>query len=160
MINRTTITIDPGKSGAAAWRSPQNSIRSIKCPDTLRGIWDAVRGMRSLADVLDVPCKAFIEKQHAGAWNAQGERIQVGAKSMWTFSANYHSWQMALIGNGIPFEEVSPQAWMKLLGALPKEKKDRKNELKRQAQNMFPGEKVTLYNADALMMLHALRHRE
>ena len=42
---------------------------------------------------------------------------------------------------------------MKHLGALPKDKTARKNEIKRQMQARYPGIKITLSTSDALGIL-------
>ena len=46
---------------------------------------------------------------------------------------------------------------MKHYGSMPKEKKDRKNYLKQLAQQMYPDHKVTLYNADAILLANYIK---
>ena len=76
-----------------------------------------------------------------------------GVKSVWTFSANYATWQTALIAFKVPFIEVSPQKWMKVFGELPRDKKERKTAIKDRMQKMYPNIKVNLKNADALAIM-------
>ena len=52
---------------------------------------------------------------------------------------------------GIPTVHIRPIEWMKHY-TLPKDKKDRKNTLKVMAQDLYPTHKVTLWNADAIML--------
>ncbi len=136
------IAIDPGKSGAIAI-SQGGKTWTHNCPGTQREIWDLLDELAAYCKIEEV--KAIIEKVHS----MPGQ----GVKSVWTFSANYASWQMALIACDIPFEEVSPQSWMKKLGGLPSDKKARKNAIKDKMQKLYPKLKVTLSNSDALALL-------
>ena len=52
----------------------------------------------------------------------------------------------------MPYVQVSPNKWMKHFGAIPKEKKDRKNHIKHLAQQRFPDLKITLATSDAVLM--------
>jgi hypothetical protein len=62
---------------------------------------------------------------------------------------------MALTAAGIPFFDVTPQRWQKALGLLSREgesKTEHKNRMKGAAQQYFPGTKVTLKNADSILI--------
>jgi crossover junction endodeoxyribonuclease RuvC len=79
-----------------------------------------------------------------------------GVASSFKFGRGYGGLRMALIAAGIPFEEVTPQAWQKAL-AIPKRSKTEtpvqwKNRLKALAQQLYPDIKVTLKLADALLI--------
>ena len=67
-------------------------------------------------------------------------------------TANAGEWRAFLIAAEIPYVEVRPQEWQKYFGKLPKERTKRKNKLKRIAQKRFPSKKVTLANADAILL--------
>jgi len=54
---------------------------------------------------------------------------------------------------GVPFRQVAPQVWMKVCGALPKEKPDRKRAIREDMARRFPHLRVTLKTADALGIL-------
>ena len=86
-----------------------------------------------------------------------------GRSSLFKFGVNYGVW-LGLLHSKIghtprdlkQIVEVSPQKWMKFwenkIGEkLPKVKKDRKNKLKEIASN-YTSEKVTLWNADAILI--------
>ncbi len=79
-----------------------------------------------------------------------------GHMQAFRFGENFGVLQGLLAGLGIPYDFASPQAWQKRVGALPKEKGDRKNALKAFAQRRYPHLKVTLATADALAMLAVL----
>ncbi len=136
------IAIDPGWSGAVAFEI-DGKTWTVNCPDTQFEMFDILNSVKNGME--DNTVSAIIEKVHS--MPAQG------VKSVWSFSANYASWQMALIALKIPFKEVPPQKWMKALGNLPADKKLRKNCIKDQMQKKYPHIKVTLANADALGIL-------
>lgn len=83
--------------------------------------------------------------------------------AMFKFGVGYGGLRMALIACGIPFEEVTPQKWQKALGITPRDNKGNesksafKNRLKAKAQQLFPGEKITLAVADALLIAEYCR---
>lgn len=100
--------------------------------------------------------------------------------AMFKFGQSYGTLRMAAIGNGVDLSEVTPQAWQKALSIPPRRRhtgtaphvvtkgKNRgktiqkkvggesdtefKNRLKARAQELFPGVKVTLATADALLL--------
>ena len=135
------IGIDPGASGGLAMLHGDHAC-AIKMPQTEKDIWDWMANVAHLGPV------AVIEKVSA----MPGQ----GVTSMFTFGKGYGSLRMALIGNGIPFEEVTPQKWQKALGlggrAASGSKTAFKNHLKGKAQQYFPKLKVTLATSDALLL--------
>ena len=79
-----------------------------------------------------------------------------GVSSSFKFGKGYGFLRGCLIAAGIPFEEVTPQAWQKAL-EIPKKSKSEtkaqfKNRLKALAQQWFPDQLVTLKTADALLI--------
>jgi hypothetical protein len=70
-----------------------------------------------------------------------------------TFARHCGHIEAALYALGISTTQVSPSVWQKKLGALPKDKKDRKNAIKTMMATRHPHLKVTLANADALAMM-------
>ena len=64
-----------------------------------------------------------------------------------------------LVAARIPYVLVAPVTWQKHLdlpkrGRTPKGKAQHKRDLRDAAQALFPGRKVTLQTADALLMFH------
>jgi len=138
-----SIGIDPGVNGGVAiiddkWKD--KAIEAVKCPDTIK----------DMADYLNVHCYdniktlCIIEKVHS--FPGQGVR------SVFTFGKNYGQWLGILASHDIPYKEVPPQTWMKHYGAMPRDKGQRKRHLKHLAQSLYPSIKVTLYNADAILL--------
>ena len=142
------MSIDPGISGAMCLNI-DGKIVCHNCPDTQAEMADLVLEYKNLSIMNDCPIVGTIELVHS--------MTKQGVKSTWTFSANYASWQMALICNKIPFTEIRPKEWQKRLGGCPKDKKERKNYIKDKMQKAYPQLKVTLKNADALAMLWLMR---
>ena len=97
-------------------------------------------------------CYALLERVHA----MPGQ----GVVSMFTFGQYYGIW-WALKALSIPYETITPQAWMKVLSVPKKDKKETKPQFKRRlatnAQNQFPAEKITLQYADAFLIAEACR---
>ena len=138
-----SIGIDPGVNGGVAiiddkWKD--KAIEAVKCPDTIK----------DMADYLNVHCYdniktlCIIEKVHS--FPGQGVR------SVFTFGKNYGQWLGILASHDIPYKEVSPQTWMKHYGTMPRDRGQRKRHLKHLAQSLYPSIKVTLYNADAILL--------
>jgi hypothetical protein len=146
------IAIDPGANGGIAASHDGSAPVVMKMPETPKDIYDLLSGLCHAAGIIPehLPCKAIVEKV---GMHRQGNNASASCK----FARHCGHIEMALIALGIPFEEVTPQKWMKSLGAMPKEKKDRKNHIKDIAQRRFPAIKVTLWSADALgIMIHAM----
>ena len=138
-----SIGIDPGVNGGVAiiddkWKD--KAIEAVKCPDTIK----------DMADYLNVHCYdniktlCIIEKVHS--FPGQGVR------SVFTFGKNYGQWLGILASHDIPYKEVPPQTWMKHYGSMPRDRGQRKRHLKHLAQSLYPSIKVTLYNADAILL--------
>jgi hypothetical protein len=165
------LGIDPGMSGGLAVIRG-GKVEAVAMPATEKDIW-------LWLSMSAAPAFAVIEK-------VQGY-IGVGhpGSGMFKFGANYGGLRMALIAAGIPFDEVTPQRWQKVLGISPRKKHNRtikvvakkgkrkgrlidkkvggetdsqfKGRLRAKAQQIFPSEKVTLATADALLLAHYCR---
>lgn len=141
------IGVDPGKTGGLVAIYPSMVVTS-KMPATELDIWEWFS--------LDPEVKpvAVIERVHTGY---PGSNKSAVAK-LW---GSYTALRMALIGQEIPFEDVTPRAWQKALGIPPRGKTESKtqwkNRLKAKAQQLFPKIKVTLDVADALLIAEYCR---
>lgn len=138
-----TIAIDPGASGGIACSYDGSSPIVMKMPDTPKDIHDLIYGLA----IHHAEVRAIVEKV---GMHRQGNNASASCK----FARHCGHIEMALLALGIPFEEVTPQKWMKSLGVMPKEKQDRKNHIKDLMQRKYPNIKVTLWSADALGILH------
>ena len=136
------IGIDPGKSGAiAVW--DEGIDKAIKCPDSpekMANIFSSIMNNNKIV--------AYIEQVHAFPTDARS--------SAFKFGKNYGEWLGVLGTLRIKTVHVTPQKWMKhykekFKMALPKDKQQRKRKLKEIAAN-YTDKKVTLYNADAILI--------
>ena len=134
------ITIDCGKSGGIAYTDEDNIVQAIKMPDTMI---DQIDFLRTLSMRIE---NVVIEK--AGMHMA-GNNASSSAK----FARHCGHIEAICATLGYSIELVTPQKWMKLLGTLPKEKKDRKNAIKAMVQMKYPHLKVTLATSDALGLM-------
>lgn len=150
MKNKTIghwIGIDPGISGGGFVISNFGhsfSNNSTNFSTTEHDIWEWI----SEYSIGSNPTFAVIEKVHAMPGN--------GVSSMFKFGRSYGFLRGCLIAAGIPFEEVTPQAWQKALGIpkrSPKEKQTEfKNRMKAMAQQLYPSKTITLATADAALL--------
>jgi len=134
----TIIGIDPGKGGGIA--SLCNGVMLAEpMPETPQEIYEYLNSML----VPLAPIRAYLENVHAMPSD--------GRASIWKFARNMGHVEMALIGNGIGYELVTPSTWMKaFLGTVPKVRKDRKRAIKEKAQCLYPNAKITLKTSDAV----------
>lgn len=141
------VGIDCGKNGGIIILNKDGGVlENVKMPPTMK-------------ELLDFLCKyggretiCYLEKVHA--------RPGDGAASMFKFGQGFGWLQMALLAAKVKTVEVLPNTWMRGLGIKSKKKDETKtaykNRLKFVAEQLFPEQRVTLWNADALLIAHAL----
>jgi len=131
-----TLGIDPGKTGALAYVTG-TAIRIWKMPETEQAIWELFRSIRANY----APRTAVLEfvRSHPA----------MGLKSIFTFGWGYGGLRMALTGNGIRFEEVTPAKWQRALGCLTK---GDKSITHRRALELWPDVRITKASADAALI--------
>lgn len=135
------ITIDPGKNGGIAFRIA--GVDAVPMPETVHDLVREIeRILGSAAPGDDV--SAVIERVHSMPTDA--------ASAAFTFGENFGMIQGVLAALKIPYSFVAPHVWQKKVGALPKDKAERKRALKAFAQQRYPHVTVTLKTADALAM--------
>lgn len=146
-MSKVIIGIDPGFAGGIAVYDGAK-ITTHNMPETYPDIFIL------LSD---------IKEEHKGD-EVQAVMEDVGhgmpgqsSKATAVFARHNGHLEMALYALGIRTIKVTPQKWQKsysnsLGRSRDCEKKDWKNKLKGLAQQMFPGEKVTLKNADAMLI--------
>ena len=142
-MDKIYIGIDPGKAGGICFLM-DDEIKTFKCPATTH---DMAEELILAKDIRK--CTAVVERVHS----FPGQ----GVASTFNFGYNYGVWLGILSALHIPYQLCLPRKWMKFYGSMPKEKKDRKNYLKQLAQQMYPDHKVTLYNADAILLANYLK---
>jgi len=113
MTYEIIIGIDPGKKGAIAIFS-NNNIDTFTIP-LIENEIDEKSLFNLFIEFNNSNCMAFLEKVHS--------MPKQGVASTFTFGMGYGLIKMALTGNNIPYQLVTPQAWKKkILAGLPSEK--------------------------------------
>lgn len=97
-------------------------------------------------------CFCILENVHSQPKN--------GGKANFTFGMTTERVLFSLEMCSIPYQQITPTTWLKTY-MLKKEKTESntqwKNRLKDRAQQLFPKEKITLWNADAFLMAEFCR---
>ena len=143
MIGKNIIVgIDPGASGAFAWNL-DGEITAANMPATPMDIFELLVDLAGRAETAWAVCE-----------KVGGYRPGNSAPSAVKFSRHVGHLEMALLAARVPHGYVGAAKWMKdVVGALPKDKTERKNAIKAEMQRRYPSVKVTLINADALGLL-------
>lgn len=144
LLDKTIIAIDPGANGAIAiYHQRVNHTDVFNMPETPTDVYDLLATYSNNA-------VCFLEK-------VQG-LPGMGGSPMFNFGKGYGHLEMALIALSIPTETILPQKWTKNMSLGTKSScsssTEWKNKLKAKAQQLYPNIKVTLHNADALLILH------
>lgn len=153
-MTHTIIAIDPGVSGAVVWGTGLHDVTYANMPDTPADIRDLFRDI--LADGVKPVCHMELVGGFAG--NTSGT-----SHSGFVFGNSNGILLGILAAFEIPVIRHRPQDWQKLLRLSPSKhlsKSQHKNKLKARAQELFPGIKVTLKNADALLIYHLASHNK
>jgi len=141
---KTQLAIDPGANGGMAWRDAFGSYHCQPMPEGMTGIADLLYELRGQATAQGIA--AVVER--VGGY-MPGNSGPAAVK----FARHCGHIDAALYCVGIATEQVAPQVWMRVLGALPKDKAERKRAIKEAMRRRHPYLDVTLKTADALGML-------
>ena len=138
---RLYVGIDPGVSGGLAAITAAGDVAYLAALEKLteRDVYDALAGLAGNA-------RAVLEFVRSSP--------QMGVTSAFTFGRSYGSLRMALVAAGIPFDEVTPVRWQTAMSCRTG---GVKAVSKARAQELFPAVRVTLWNADALLLAEYAR---
>ena len=150
------IGIDPGAGGGIAVFIPGQNVKALKMPKDITELRDFfayyVENYRPIVflEKLSVrPDDVKVDNDRA----AMGKLYRV-QKMM----ANYEHLKALIETAGIPYVLVHPLTWqtdLKLrVRGQHEEKADRKRRYKDAAAQLYPGVDVSLWNADALLIMH------
>lgn len=153
------IGVDPGSNGGLAVFVPGQNAKVVKMPKDVTELRDFfVYYAENYKPVV------FLEKLSVRPDDVavQDNRAAMGKLyRIQRMMANYEHLKALIETSGIPYVLVHPGKWTAYLGLRlirkngPKETKvERKNRYKEFAQKNYPGINVTLWNADALNILH------
>lgn len=148
-MGKIYIGCDPGQSGGFVALDESGAVLEVfKTPENRKDFQE------KLSQYSAEHCFCLLEKV--------GCRPTNGAKSNFTFGVNVERLLYTLEVCKIPYQEVTPQSWMKAY-MMKKEKGESstswKNRLKDKASQLFPNAKVVLWSADAFLIAeHARRN--
>lgn len=153
------IGVDPGANGGLAVFIPGQNVKVVKMPKDVTELRDFfayyAENYRPIV---------FLEKLSVRPDDvtAEGGKPNMGKLyRIQKLMANYEHLKATIETTVIPFVMVHPGKWSAYLGLRivrkfgPKEtKQERKERYKEYAQKCYPGIKATLWNADALNIMH------
>ena len=137
------VAVDPGVNGGIAWYDTDGP-RAIRMPETDGDILHTFRGLRRAGAqtiAMELPAKCIFGAGHS---------------ALATLHRNVGFLQGVAMAEGFSLLLLAPQKWQAKLSLKkrPGEEQRRwKNRLKEEAQRRFPSLRVTLNNADALLIL-------
>lgn len=143
------IGCDPGQSGGFVVLDQFMSVVNVfKTPETKNDF------IAKMSEIKALPGNIFLMKERVSS------RPMNGGKANFTFGYNIGVLEASLSFVGIPYQDITPQTWMKWY-MLKKEKTETgpqwKGRLKLRAQEIFPDQKITLWNADAFLIAEYCR---
>ena len=153
----TIIGVDPGASGAIAvyinGKSVAHKTPVIKIGEGEDAEIDIVASIHAHLELLSMYNNGnpfcVIEKV--------GGRHGDAAFKAFNFGKTFGIMLACLTACHIPFEQVHPKTWQKYYG-MKRDKGDSdtkwKNTLKAKAQDLYPAHTVTLWSADALLLMN------
>jgi hypothetical protein len=142
------VGIDPGEKGGMAVLSGRD-LTVTPMPLTERALWAWFLALRDRQEQVT----AVLEQ--VGGYVSGDKGVSGMGPSMFTFGMSYGRLRMCLVAAAVPFVTVTPQKWQRDLGTTkyPDETKaDFKRRLAERARELFPGVKLTLATADAVLI--------
>ena len=143
------ITIDPGAGGGIAWRHDEpEQVEAVNMPEGMTAQADLLRSLSAQGFR-----KAVVEKVGGYMPGNSGPAACKFARHCGHIEALCYAY-------GIAVEYVAPRTWMKAIGALPKDKGERKRAIKEAMARRYPHLDVTLKTADALGIMAWVEKKE
>ena len=151
------IGIDPGAGGGIAVFVPGHNTKALKMPKDITELRDFftyyVENFKPVVFLEKLSVRPDDVKADADGKTNMGKLYRV-QKMM----ANFEHLKALIETSGIPYVLVHPLSWQTKLKLRVRgqheEKADRKRRYRETAAQLYPGVNVTLWNADALLLLH------
>lgn len=152
------IGIDPGAQGGLAIYIPSRTVgpKVIKMPKDIRELGDFFAYYAENYKPI-----VFLEKLSVRPDDVSTEGGKPNMGKLYRIQklmANFEHLKALLETSGIPYVLVHPMTWQTRLNLRKPGVKEEKDERKRRyqsfAQSRYPSVKVTLWNADALLIMH------
>jgi hypothetical protein len=157
----TILAIDPGVNGGLAWiqvHLNNDKVYTEKMPGTDFEVIQLLKciGTESYPDGEDKRLRVVLHLEEPPLYAGKNIPGSAIGKLMWNAGLIYG----AAVANGWKVNRHRPAVWMKALN-IGSKRQDKlsttqwKNRLKSKASELYPQVKVTLWNADALLILDA-----
>lgn len=151
------IGIDPGANGGIAVFIPGNSVKVAKMPKDITELSDFLKYYNENYSPI-----VFLEKLSVRpddvAVGPDGKQNMGKMFRIQKLMANYEHLKALIEVAGVPYVMVHPMTWQTKLKlrvrGQQEEKADRKRRYASKAAELYPGVNVTLWNADALLIMH------
>ena len=150
------IGIDPGSNGGIAVFILGQNTKALKMPKDITELRDFFEYYKDNFKPI-----VFLEKLSVRPDDVivQGDRAAMGKLyRVQKMMANFEHLKALIETAGIPYVLVHPLSWQTKLKLRVRgqheEKADRKRRYRETAAKLYPGINVTLWNADALLLMH------
>lgn len=152
------IGIDPGANGGMAIFIPGRLTKVVKMPKDITELADFFAHYKENYKPI-----VFLEKLSVRPDDvaADGGRANMGKMyRIQKLMANYEHLKALIEAAGIPYVLVHPMTWQTKLHlrqrnpAFPESKEERKHRYQEHAMRVYPEIRVTLWNTDALLIMH------
>lgn len=158
--NNVYIGVDPGSSGGLA-AIAAGELHTLSMPENLTDLWDWLFQWSrpyGWAATCVLEKVGGYQKPRVGSAQARADNPQPG-HMMFKFGAGFGHLQAFLVAANIKTEELAPNSWQAKYQMKPEgaPKTEWKNRLKAKAQQLFPGEHITLNTADAVILADLCR---
>ena len=154
------IGIDPGAGGGIAVFSPGQNVKAVKMPKDITDLRDFLASYKDNFKPI-----VFLEKLSVRPDDVRtdGDKANMGKLyRVQKMMANYEHLKALIETAEIPYVKVHPLSWQTKLKLRVRgeheEKALRKRRFAMKAAAIYPGVKVALWNADALLIMHFGRY--
>lgn len=155
------IGIDPGANGGLAVFIPGNEVKVVKMPKDLMDLRDFFAYYAETYKPIIFLEKLTVRPDDITP-DASGKANMGKLYRIQRMMANFEHLKALIETAGIPYVMVHPLSWQTKLKLRVKgqkeEKADRKRRYQEKAQTFYPEVKVTLWNSDALLLVHFGRY--
>lgn len=155
------IGIDPGANGGLAVFIPGNTVKAVKMPKDLMDLRDFFAYYAETYKPI-----IFLEKLTVRPDDVEimpdGKPNMGKMYRIQKLMGNYEHLRALIESSGIPYVMVHALKWQSTLKlrvkGLKEEKAERKRRYAEKAAQLYPTVKITLWNSDAILILHFGRY--
>lgn len=152
------IAIDAGAQGGIAVFRPNEPVQVVKMPKDYQDVMAYINYYKEISNPI-----VFLEKLNVRPDDVKAdENGNVNMGKLYRIQkmmANFEALKVMIEVCDVPFVLVHPMKWQSVLKLRIKgeEKADRKKRYKDVAQSLYPATKATMWNCDALLIMHFAR---